>query len=212
MADDRRGRRRACCIWAAVGCVALAGLLAAWGYVAWSATAWAHGGWGYDPPGAERRPDTRDPDEFLPTSQQIAESLALPPVERPESGSESRVEWVAAGGRVPSIDVRDGIQGGIHIVDAWLDPGEAGCVWVEVRHAELGHRLSVSKTVARTQCVAPHPPDGDHLLHFVTEAMVDEGNWDYTYPARFEVRFRPAAGGPDRTLIELEREINGWQR
>ncbi len=113
---------------------------------------------------------------------------------------------------MPSIDVRDSFQGGIHIVDAWLDPGEAGCVWVEVRHAELGHRLSVFKTVARTQCVAPHPPDGDHLLHFVTEATVDEGNWDYTYPARFEVRFRPAAGGPDRTLLEFEREINGWQR
>ncbi|MBD3173886.1 MAG: hypothetical protein GF320_01795 [Armatimonadia bacterium] len=166
-----------------------------------------------DPPGTEREPDRTDPNEILPSAAEMEAVLRDADDATPSQAGNSTAEWVPSEGRaVPSITLSDGIQGGIHLVDAWLEPPEAGCVWVEIRHAELGHRLSVWKTVGRTHIVVPARSESGQVLHFETEAMVDEGNWEYTYPALFQIWFRPASGGPDQLLVETQKETHGWMR
>jgi hypothetical protein len=39
-----------------------------------------------------------------------------------------------------------------------------------------------------------------------------EGDWGKPYAARFEVWFKPDAGGAERKLAERTFKIEGWQR
>ena len=43
-------------------------------------------------------------------------------------------------------------------------------------------------------------------------AILDEGNWDQYYAARFELWFRPDSGAPERKITEKVFRIQGWQR
>jgi hypothetical protein len=54
--------------------------------------------------------------------------------------------------------------------------------------------------------------DPTEVFFYNTQITVHEGSWGVYYPARFELWFSPASGGPARKLLEKIYKIEGWQR
>lgn len=129
----------------------------------------------------------------------------------------------------PPLVVHDGMQGGMYGVEAWLNPGADGVVHTRVFFAgqdavRADHRLppelrgrpptqlSEASVSSASQRLVGWSPDARDLFRYQAGLTVYEGDWEHSYPARFEVWFRPADGGAERKLAEAARDISGWER
>ncbi len=126
----------------------------------------------------------------------------------------------------PRMTVEEGMQPGIYVVTAWVNPKADGRVFVRVRQAgrmptsgaaltevKAGQVLSEERVRLRSaRRVGYSSTDADVLFPYQSEATVYEGDWGEDYGALFELVFAPEAGGPEQVLASKERIINGWMR
>ena len=112
----------------------------------------------------------------------------------------------------PEMYLVKGMQGGIYQVYAYVDPGEAGRVYLKVFEATKNTPLSTRRVRERSTEYIGWSDDPKELFFYNTEITVYEGDWGVYYPARFELWFRPASGKPERKLLEKIFKIEGWQR
>jgi hypothetical protein len=117
---------------------------------------------------------------------------------------------VGAGG--PSIEVANGMQGGIYHVRALANPGERGVSHLKVFEATQNTPLSVARLGPRSRARIGWSSNPGELFLYQSEITVYEGDWGNYYPARFELWFTPDSGGVPRKLIEDIFRIEGWQR
>lgn len=112
----------------------------------------------------------------------------------------------------PSIQVRDGFQGGIYDVCAWVNPGAAGEVWLKVFDANTNKPLSEERIAAGSNERIGWAKDPSILFSYNSNITVYEGDWDHFYDARFELWFGDHKTSKQRKLVETTRKICGWQR
>lgn len=124
---------------------------------------------------------------------------------------EEPASLAAARGGTPSLDLANGMQGGIYQLGARIDPGEPGHVHVRAFEAIRELPLSASRMRHRTRQLIGHARPGE-LSTYTTELRIYEGDWGDHYPARIEVWFEPSDGGPQRKLIEDTFRVEGWMR
>lgn len=112
----------------------------------------------------------------------------------------------------PSLEVANGMQGGIYDVFAWINPGEAGRVRLKVFETAHNQPLSADRLGPRSLEYVGWSQNPQQLFLYNTHITVYEGDWGDFYPARFELWFEPASGRPARKLLERVFRIEGWQR
>jgi len=112
----------------------------------------------------------------------------------------------------PDICLRDGMQGGIYLVDAYVNPGESGYTYLKVFEATANTRLSQNRITQYSTEYVGWSDDPEELFFYHTLITVYEGDWGVYYPARFELWLVPDSGGPERKLVEEIFRIEGWQR
>ncbi len=127
----------------------------------------------------------------------------------------------------PRMEVHDGVQPGIYVVTAWVNPREKGRAFVRVFHDETkplpkegkakeqittpGQQLSEERIRDRSVEFIGWSGEGDVLFPYQSELTVYEGDWHEPYDARFELRFVNEQG-EERTLVTTSRGIEGWMR
>jgi hypothetical protein len=116
------------------------------------------------------------------------------------------------GPKQPGIAVVKGMQGGIYLVYAYVNPGTEGHVYLKVYEATRNTPLSAERLKPRSVEYTGWSESPEQTFFYNTEVTVYEGDWGTFYPARFELWFVPGAGGPERKLIEKVFRIEGWQR
>jgi hypothetical protein len=90
----------------------------------------------------------------------------------------------------------------------YVNPGQNGFVYVRAFDQRSGARLSEKETRKRREYTG-WSSISDRYYYFGVQFFIDEGDSEHTYPARFELWFRPEDGGPERRLMTTERSING---
>jgi hypothetical protein len=107
--------------------------------------------------------------------------------------------------------VDDGMQPGIYLLKAMVNPTAKGSVYVKVFDASTGQRLSADRITRRSKRIVNWSDDGSTYSAYHAEFTVYEGDWSTKYQARFEIWHQPESG-PETKLAEATRLINGWQR
>jgi len=106
----------------------------------------------------------------------------------------------------------NGMQGGIYLVYAYVNPGEPGHAYVKVYEATKNTPLSTGRIPARSTEFIGWSGNPEEKFFYNTEITVYEGDWGTYYPARFELWHVPDSGKPERKLVEKVFKIEGWQR
>jgi hypothetical protein len=127
----------------------------------------------------------------------------------------------------PVLEVADGMQPGIYVVTAWVNPGADGRTSLRALYAgpdpeapranppeltKLGAPLSEDRSTPRSVRLTGWGPDPDVLYPYESEYTIYDGDWQHRYRARFELWFTPATPGPGRKLAETTRVVSGWMR
>lgn len=109
------------------------------------------------------------------------------------------------------LNVIDGIQPGIYLLEAAVNPSSPGMLFAKVYNVKTGQQLSVEYITRRSTRIAAWSTDGATVFPYNAEITVYEGDWDQEYEARFELWHRDRAGHETK-MIETTRIINGWER
>ena len=112
----------------------------------------------------------------------------------------------------PEFHLVNGYQGGVYFVYAYVNPGDEGRVYLKVFEATRNTPLSKRRITRRSTEVLGWSDEPTEVFFYNTQITVHEGSWGVYYPARFELWFSPASGGPERKLLEKIYKIEGWQR
>jgi hypothetical protein len=126
----------------------------------------------------------------------------------------------AADGKKPSarmevsdtLDVVHGMQPGIYLVYARVNPGAPGTTYLKLYEHTRNTRLSAERIEQRSRQAIGWSADPREGFLYNVEITIYEGDWGVHYPARFELWFKPADGGPERKLREDIFRVEGWQR
>lgn len=111
----------------------------------------------------------------------------------------------------PIIDIQDGIQGGIYDVYAWINPRSPGSTFLKVFNLANDKMLSEERIYDSSSERMGWSEDGEQLFAYNAHVIIDEGDWDNKYQARFEI-WHSSDKGEEVKLIEGIRMITGWQR
>lgn len=109
------------------------------------------------------------------------------------------------------FNVTDGMQPGIYLLNAAVNPKAPGSVYARVYEVESGQRLSDSRVKQRSIRYVGWSQEGRTFFPYNAEVTVYEGDWDSTYEARFELWHVPEQGEESK-IAETTRMINGWER
>ncbi len=112
----------------------------------------------------------------------------------------------------PSLELRNGFQGGLYDVTIRANPGEPGRVYLKAFEVTQGTPLSASRLKKDSAEWIGWSENPDEQFLSNTHIMIGEGDWDKYYATRFEVWFAPDSGAPERKLLEKNFKIEGWQR
>lgn len=110
------------------------------------------------------------------------------------------------------IQLAKGMQGGIYQVRAFVNPGEAGRVYLKVFEATQNTPLSADRIKPVSISRIGWSSNSNEKFRYQSEITVYEGDWGTFYPGRFELWFIPDSGGPERKLIDRIFRIEGWMR
>lgn len=108
-----------------------------------------------------------------------------------------------------SFTVSDGMQPGIYLLRAHLNPRSKGRIEARVFNAETGQQLSKERLVPESRRFIGWSENGDTYFEYNSEVTVYEGDWDSQYKARFELWHVTDEG--ETRMVEHTRSINGWQ-
>ncbi|HNS22904.1 MAG TPA: hypothetical protein PKH24_20565 [Sedimentisphaerales bacterium] len=112
----------------------------------------------------------------------------------------------------PILNLYRGMQPGIYEVEAWINPGEPGLVYLKAFEVTRGTRLSSSDLRKYSNERTGWSDDPNELFYSNTNVTLYEGDWGQPYAARFELWFVPDSGQAERKLLERIFKIEGWQR
>ncbi|MCL5036013.1 MAG: hypothetical protein M1269_02745 [Chloroflexi bacterium] len=112
----------------------------------------------------------------------------------------------------PSFELRKSYQPGIYNSEIWVNPGEAGMIYLKAFEVTKGAPLSEDRLKEASNEWVGWSSDPAELFFSNTHFTVYEGDWGKPYAARFEVWFVPDSGGAERKLMEKVFKIEGWQR
>jgi len=113
----------------------------------------------------------------------------------------------------PAMQIRQDIQPGIYFVDAFVNPGSKGCIYLKVFEATKNTPLSADSIKHDSNEYIGWSDNPRELFFYNTLITVYEGGWDWTYPARFELWFKPEDPAiPEIKLTEKIFRIYGWDR
>lgn len=109
------------------------------------------------------------------------------------------------------FDIKDGMQRGIYLLDAAVNPTAPGILYVKVFDANSGAQLSAERITPRSTRVAAWSKDGVTYFPYQAEITIYEGDWSTEFEARFELWHKDDAGHETK-MMETTRLIYGWQR
>jgi hypothetical protein len=112
----------------------------------------------------------------------------------------------------PTLEVLGDVPGGIYDVYGWVNPQQAGKVYLKVFNAETDERLSQDRITRRSNEFMGWSEDPNVLFFCNPHISVYEGGFDTIYDARFELWFQPSDGSSERKLVQTTRTISGWER
>lgn len=115
-------------------------------------------------------------------------------------------------GDEPDLQLYRGSQGGIYHATWLCNPGEAGVTYLRAYEASRGTRLSAQRLDQASACRMGWSDQPGELFFAPAEFTIYEGDWDKYYAARFELWFRPDAGGEERLIMAKHFRIEGWMR
>jgi hypothetical protein len=100
---------------------------------------------------------------------------------------------------------------GIYLVDAAINPTEAGIAYIKAFKVDTGEQLSEEQTKLVSTRHVGWSDDGGTYFAYSSEVVIYEGDSDSTYQARFELWHR-SGKAIEAKLAESTRTINGWER
>ena len=109
------------------------------------------------------------------------------------------------------FNVIDGIQPGIYLLNAAVNPTSAGVLYVKVFDVTSGAQLSEDRITPASTRLAAWSEDGITYFPYQTQITIYEGDWNTEYKARFELWHKDDSGHETK-LNEATRLVNGWQR
>ena len=112
----------------------------------------------------------------------------------------------------PDLVLRNGMQGGIYEAAVWCNPGEKGTIYLKAFEITKGTPLSAKTLEANSNCISGWSNDPREQYFSAMRFTIYEGELGQFYGARFELWFKPDAGGPERKLLEKNYKIQGWTR
>lgn len=111
----------------------------------------------------------------------------------------------------PYFNVVDGMQPGIYILDAAVNPTSFGVLYVRVFDVKSGAQLSADEITPDSTRISAWSDSGVTYFPYHAQITIYEGDWDTQYEARFEL-WHKDENGHETKLIETTRLVNGWQR
>lgn len=110
------------------------------------------------------------------------------------------------------MEVCDGSQPGIYIVNAWVNPKKNGYVYLKVFDIKKNVQLSAISLNLDSKEYIGYSLNPDQLFFYNCDITIGEGDPNNFYDARFELWFSPFDGTAETKLIEKTREIRSWER
>ena len=110
----------------------------------------------------------------------------------------------------PSIQLRTRSQPGMYQVASWVNPGEAGTVYLKALEVTGNVPLSQKQLKFETEERIGWSDNPSELFLANSKFKIYEGDWGKPYAARFEVWFTPDSGEGDRLLTKQNFRIEGW--
>ncbi len=107
--------------------------------------------------------------------------------------------------------VEDGMQPGIYLLSAAVNPELPGHIYLKVYDTKSGERLSETRLLSRSMRYVGWSDAGQTFFPYNAEVTVYEGDWSTQYEARFELWHKPDQGQESK-VAQVTRMINGWQR
>lgn len=111
-----------------------------------------------------------------------------------------------------SLELTKSFQPGIYDAYIWVNPGEAGMIYLKAFEVTKGTLLSAGRLKASSNEWIGWSDKPDEQFFSNTHIMIYEGDWGKPYAARFEVWFKPDSGKVERKLLDRVFKIQGWQR
>lgn len=147
-----------------------------------------------------------------------AENLEVPsnvPVGYPAEleMDDSRPDSIVALNKLkPDLLLYNSFQPGLYQYDFWYGKIEKGTIFLKAFEITQGVTLSADRLPESSLLEMENPTDSIRRFSTQHYFTIYEGDWGDPYAARFEVWFRPAAGGKERKLYSKNFVIEGWQR
>ncbi len=129
-----------------------------------------------------------------------------------EAGLRQQLPRGSIGSGPPTIELRNSFQPGIYDAYIWVNPGEAGRIYLKAFEVTEDTALSVRRLAERSNERIGWSDDDNELFFSNTHFTIYEGDWGDPYAARFEVWFAPDSGDEERMLLSRVFCIQGWQR
>lgn len=155
---------------------------------------------------------------FGPSEDGFADHLTIPTnieVAEPKSNQsgQARPQTNQHKQGKPSVDLWNSFQPGIYDGEIWVNPGEAGVLYLKA--FEVTHETALSTLRLKEQShvrLEPSSADPGQVFLYNPHFTIYEGDWGKPYAARIEVWFVPDSGSGERKLIEKVFKIEGWMR
>jgi hypothetical protein len=106
-------------------------------------------------------------------------------------------------------------QPGIYNVEAWFLFTQPGKLSIKVFNTKTNQPVMM-RHLKYTKSRLSQIPDGwsnagKTLFPYRSEVMIEEGDWDHQYSARWEL-WQQQPDGKQKKLLETTRLVNGWER
>ena len=112
----------------------------------------------------------------------------------------------------PTIKLWNSFQPGIYESEIWANPKEPGMIYLKAYEVTHNTLLSDERLREYSNEWIGWSDNPKQLFLSNTNFTIYEGDWGKPYAARFEVRFVPDSGQPERKLMQRVFKIEGWQR
>ena len=138
----------------------------------------------------------------IPTGIQIENPVNIDSYKRPDS-------ILQLNKTQPDLVLYNSDQPGMYEYDFWTDKIESGTIYLKAFEITQDEELSTDNLKKDSKISVNN--SSDSIARFSsTRFTIYEGDWGKFYAARFEVWFKPTAGGQERKLFQKNFKIEGW--
>lgn len=112
----------------------------------------------------------------------------------------------------PTFNLINSFQPGLFESEIWINPGEAGSIYLKAYEVTKNTPLSSYQLKKNTFKKITWSSDPKELFHANSSFTIYEGDWGKPYAARFEIWFISDSEKNERKLLDKTFQIEGWQR